>query len=231
MTSSTSLSTLRGGLVVSCQAPSDDPLSGPDVMARVAASVVAGGAVGIRAEGIDDLRAIRAAVTVPVIGLLKDFAADVYITPTVRHAAEVAATGVDLVAADGTARSRPDGSSLPQLIAAVHARGTGFLADIATGDEGAAAEQAGADAVATTLSGYTTDVDGAPPGPDLVLVERLASRLAVPVLAEGRYSDPADVRRALDAGAWAVVVGTAITRPQVIAARFARVADAARSRS
>jgi len=222
----TPLAALRGGLVVSCQAPPDDPVSGPDVMARLAASVVAGGAVGIRAEGLDDLRAVRSAVSVPLIGLWKDGDGDVYITPTVRHAVAVARSGVELVALDGTGRPRPGGDRLVDLVTAVHDAGAGVLADVATADEGVAAAQLGADAVATTLSGYTADTGGVD-GPDLALVERLAAAVEVPVVAEGRYDDPADVRRALDAGAWAVVVGTAITRPQVITARFAAAIDPA----
>jgi N-acylglucosamine-6-phosphate 2-epimerase len=208
------LTALRGGVVVSCQAPPDDPLSGPDAMRRVARAVVQGGAAGIRAEGIDDLTAIRADVEVPLIGLWKDGDAPVYITPTAEHAVAVARTGAQLVAVDATDRPRPDGRELEATIAAVHDAGAGVLADVATVEEGLRAEALGVDAVATTLSGYTTGVE--PTGPDLALVEALAGVLQLPLLAEGRYRSAEQVAAAFDRGAWSVVVGTAITRPQLL---------------
>ncbi|MFO7960467.1 MAG: N-acetylmannosamine-6-phosphate 2-epimerase [Nitriliruptoraceae bacterium] len=208
------LARLRGGLIVSCQAPPGDPLSGPEMMSRLARSVVAGGAVGVRAEGLDDLAAIRRHVDVPVIGLVKDGREGVYITPTVAHAEAVAALGVELVAVDATDRPRPDGRALDDTIAAVHRRGAGLLADVADLEQGRAAAAAGADVVATTLSGYLGDQ--VPSEPDLGLLAALSAELTVPVIAEGRYRTADDVRAALEAGAWAVVVGTAITRPQII---------------
>ncbi|MCC5949982.1 MAG: N-acetylmannosamine-6-phosphate 2-epimerase [Nitriliruptoraceae bacterium] len=216
------LRTIRGGLVVSCQAPADDPLSGPEIMRRIAQAVVLGGAVAIRAEGIADLEAIRGGVAVPIVGLWKDGDAPVYITPSIAHAEAVAATGVELVAIDATGRARPDGATVLRTIAAIHGAGSGVVADVATYEQGLAAIDAGADAVATTLAGYTADTGSTPSrgGPDIALVEALAAGRDTPVLAEGRYADPADVRRAFDAGAWAVVVGTAITRPQLITRSF-----------
>ena len=210
----TTLTRLRSGLIVSCQAPPDDPISGPDMMARLARSVVAGGAVAIRAEGLDDVAAVRAAVQVPVIGLVKRGRQDVYITPTLEDAVQVAALGAELVAVDATGRPRPDGHPLGEVIAAVHRQGAGVVADVADLAQGRAAAAAGADVVATTLSGY---LEGpVPAAPDLELVAALAGQVEVPVIAEGRYAQADQVRAALDAGAWAVVVGTAITRPQVI---------------
>lgn len=214
------LTRLRGGLVVSCQAPPDDPLSGPEIMARMAATVVIAGAVGVRAEGLDDLRAVRERVDVPLIGLWKDGTDPVYITPTLDHALAVAKTGAEVIALDGTRRPRPDGRSLAATIAELH-RGTGALvmADVADVEDGVAAAAAGADLVGTTLSGYTAGSRG-PDGPDLALVAALAARLPVPVLAEGRIGTPREAAAALAAGAWAVVVGTAVTRPQAMARRF-----------
>ncbi len=208
------LTRLRGGVIVSCQAPPDDPLSGPEVMSRLARSVVVGGAAAIRAEGLDDLAAIRAAVQVPLIGLVKQGREGVYITPTVALAEQVAGLGAELVAVDATDRPRPDGRPLRDTVAAVHRHGAGLLADVADLEQGRAAVAAGADVVATTLSGY---VGGpVPDDPDLALVATLANELTVPVIAEGRYGTAEQVRAALAAGAWAVVVGTAITRPQLI---------------
>lgn len=214
------LAAVRGGLVVSCQAAPGDPLRDPEALARIAASVVRAGAVAVRLNGIEDVRRARAAVTVPVIGLWKDGDEGVYITPTLRHALEVAGAGADLVAIDGTARPRPDGRDLATTIAAVHDQtGALVLADVSTVDEGIAAADAGADAVATTLSGYTGP-HAPPPGPDLELVAALASKLSIPVFAEGRIHSPQQARAALDAGAWTVVVGTAITSPAWLTTQY-----------
>ena len=211
---------LRGGLVVSCQAPAGDPLHGPAFMAAMARAAVLGGAVGIRADGPDDVRAVSEAVDVPVIGLWKQGAEGVYITPTVDHAGAVAEAGAEIVAIDGTGRPRPDGSTVPEVVAGLRrTHGCLVMADVSTIEEGVAATAAGADLVATTLSGYTP-YSRQRPGPDLELVAALAARVEVPVVAEGRIATPTEARAALDAGAWTVVVGGAITRPQLIAARF-----------
>lgn len=214
------LERMAGGLVVSCQAREGEPLHGPEFMVAMALSAVAGGAVGVRLEGQDDLRAAAGALSVPIIGLEKVGHGGVYITPTMSSALAVADTGVAVVAMDGTGRPRPDGSSLADVIGAVHDRGCLVMADISTVAEGVAVVDAGADVLSTTLSGYTPySRQGA--GPDLRLVAELAERVAVPVFAEGRITEPVEAMRALRAGAYAVVVGSAITRPTVIARRFA----------
>ena len=215
------LGRIHGGLVVSCQAPAGDPLHGPGMMAAMAASVAAAGAVGIRANGDADVQAIRARVTLPLIGLWKHGSGGVYITPTVEHAVAIARAGADIIAVDGTRRPRPDGHTLADNVSAVHGEGGLLMADVATLDDGLAAEQAGADLISTTLSGYTPDSPRSE-GPDLDLVGALARRLRIPVVAEGRIHTPAEASRALDQGAWAVVVGTAITAPGWIAGQFAR---------
>ncbi len=217
----TVLDTLRGRLVVSCQAYPGEPMRHTDTMRRVAEACVAGGAAGLRLQGLDDLRAVHGHVDVPVIGLWKVGHEGVFITPTVHHAVEVARTGCSVVAVDGTRRPRPDGSSLADTVAAVHAEGALVMADCATLEDGLAAAEAGADVVGTTLSGYTPDTV-AGDGPDLRLVAVLAARLAVPVVAEGRVHTPEQARAALDAGAHSVVVGTAITHPTTITSWFAR---------
>jgi len=211
---------LRGGLIVSCQALPHEPLHGSAIMARMALAAWQGGAVGIRANTPDDIRAIRSAVPLPVIGLYKAGEADVYITPTLEHARAVVAAGADIVALDATPRPRPDGRSLGEVIAALHVEsGVLVMADVSTVEEALTAEALGADVVSTTLSGYTPY---SPHGkdPDLALVAELAARLTVPVVAEGRIGTPAQARAALDAGAFAVVVGAAITRPQWITTQF-----------
>ena len=211
---------LRGGLVVSCQAPPGDPLHGPTFMAAMARAAVLGGAVGIRADGPADIQAVRQAVDVPVIGLWKQGAEGVYITPTVDHARAVAEAGAESGAVDATGRPRPDRSTVPEVVAGLRRTHRCLvMADVSTLEEAAAAAEAGADLVATTLSG-STPYRRQGPGPDLELVAALAARVEVPVVAEGRIATPREARAALDAGAWAVVVGGAITRPQLIAARF-----------
>jgi N-acylglucosamine-6-phosphate 2-epimerase len=223
------LTDIRGGLVVSCQAPPGSPLRGTQFMRAMAEAVATAGIAGIRANGVEDVRAIRAALDLPLIGLRKDGASGVYITPTAEHARAVAAAGADIVAVDGTLRPRPDGRKLVDSIDAVHDAGKLVMADVATVEDGLAAEEAGSDMLSTTLAGYTdaTAQQAVPAGPPLDLVADLAARVRIPVVAEGRISTPEQARRALDVGAWAVVVGTAITAPQWIAARFVDALDGA----
>lgn len=218
----TFLHQIRNGLIVSCQALSHEPLYGAEIMARMAIAAEQGGAVAIRANTPADISAIRAAVDLPIIGLYKDEIPGypVYITPTIGHAKQVAAAGADIIALDATARPRPQPGTLADFIAAIHAETNCLvLADIATFEEGIAAGAAGADLVSTTMSGYTADSPHQP-GPDLVLVQRLAAHLDVPLLAEGRFKLPEEVKQALTLGATAVVVGGAITRPQQITRWF-----------
>ncbi|NYH45861.1 N-acylglucosamine-6-phosphate 2-epimerase [Micromonospora jinlongensis] len=218
---------LRHRLVVSCQAYPGEPMRTPDTMRRVALAAAKGGAAGIRAQGVADIAAIREAVDLPLIGLWKDGDDDVFITPTLEHALAVARAGAHVVALDGTARPRPDGRTLGDTIAAVHElTGALVMADCSTLGEGIAAAAAGADLVGTTLSGYTA-YTSKQPGPDLDLVSQLATAIDVPVIAEGRIHTPAQAAQALRAGAWAVVVGTAITHPSTITGWFASaMADA-----
>jgi N-acylglucosamine-6-phosphate 2-epimerase len=218
---------IRGRLIVSCQALPHEPLFGAEIMARMAVAAQAGGAVAIRANTPVDIAAIRAAVDLPIIGLNKvDLPGfDVYITPTVGDAQQVAAAGADLIAVDATQRPRPDFADLAAFFAAVHAAtGRPILADVSTVEEGLAAEAAGADLVSTTMSGYTP-YSPQLPGPDLAIVRALAQQLKIPLLAEGRYHTPELALGALAAGATAVVVGSAITMPQDITRRFVRALE------
>ncbi|MER7334197.1 MULTISPECIES: N-acetylmannosamine-6-phosphate 2-epimerase [unclassified Micromonospora] len=220
------LARIRGGLVVSCQAYPGEHLRNPDSMRRMAQAAAVGGAVGIRAQGLADLRAIREHVELPLIGLWKDGDAPVFITPTLAHAVAVAEAGADIVAVDGTRRPRPDGRSLAQVVAAVHERtGRAVLADCGSIEDARAAAAAGADAVATTLAGYTSD-RARTDGPDLELLAALTAELDLPVIAEGRVHTPAQAGQAMGAGAWAVVVGTAITHPTTITSWFATAVSA-----
>lgn len=216
---------LRGGVVVSCQAYPGEPMRDPDTMARVAMAARDGGAAGIRAQGLADVARIRSAVDLPLIGLVKEGAEGVVITPTLDTALAVARAGADVVAVDATGRPRPDGSTLADTVRAVHGEtGRLVMADVSTREEGLAAREAGADLVGTTLSGYTP-FSPRTEGPDLDLVEQLARELDVPVLAEGRVHRPEQVAEALRRGAFAVVVGTAITHPTTLTRWFVASAD------
>jgi N-acylglucosamine-6-phosphate 2-epimerase len=218
------LERMRGGLVVSVQAAPGSPLATPEHLAAIARAVEAGGAVGIRTEGIETVRAITAAVKVPVIGLVKRRTpgTDVYITPEIADALAVAEAGAHLVAVDATERPRADGTGGAGFIAAAAAELPGrILADVDSASAGQAAAEAGAAVVASTLSGYTAEDAGEAAGPDLALVAELAQALDVPVVAEGRYSTQEEVWAALGAGAFAVVVGTAITNPEELTRRLA----------
>lgn len=214
------IETLRHRLVVSCQAYPGEPLRSPEAMLGMALAAERGGAAGIRAQGLDDIRAITGRVSLPMIGLLKVPGDDVFITPTLTDALAVADAGSDIVAVDGTRRPRPDGRSLAETIRALHdERGVLVMADAGSYDDGRAAEDAGADLVGTTLAGYTGERQRTD-GPDLELIAQLAATLSVPLFAEGRVHRPADARAALDAGAFSVVVGTAITHPTTITSWF-----------
>lgn len=223
----TDLAALEGGLIVSCQARAENALHGPAHMSAAARAAARGGAAGIRAEGAADIAAIRAVVEIPVIGIRKRLdGRPVYLTPDFESARTVVSAGADIVALDATLRPR-EGEPARVLIARIREElGVPVMADI---DDVAAAEsaaEAGADLIATTLAGYT---GGAVPSePDLALVSTLARRLTTPIVAEGRIWSPDQVTAAFDAGAWAVVVGTAITNPERITARFAARAQGGR---
>jgi N-acylglucosamine-6-phosphate 2-epimerase len=223
---STALASVRHRVVVSCQASPGNPMRSAEVIARIAASVVAAGAGGVRIDSPEHIAAVKEAVDTPLIGLWKEGRDGVYITPTLRHARAVVKAGADIVAIDGTSRPRPDGHDLAQVIDRLHADlGAVVLADVGTVAEGVAAAEWGADAVATTLAGLYVHhgllggADGTS-GPALDVVATLAARLDVPVIAEGGIIVPDQARAALDAGAWCVVIGKAITSPGWITARF-----------
>lgn len=216
------LTTLASRLIVSCQAYPGEPLRDPRTMARMAQAAVAGGAVAVRIQGIADLEQTRAAVDVPVIGLWKDGADGVFITPTLEHALACVAAGSDIVAIDGTRRPRPDGRSLAETITALHEQTDALvMADCGSALDAKAAADAGADLIGTTLSGYTGERPKTD-GPDLELIAEIAALdLGLPLIAEGRIHTPAQAKACLDAGAFAVVVGTAITHPTTITGWFA----------
>ncbi len=218
------LERIHRGLIVSCQASEGDPLYGPDMMTRMAMAAKLGGAVGIRANGGEDIRRIKEATGLPVIGIVKRRyeGSDVYITATMREVVEVVAAGADVVAVDATSRMRPEGLTAAEFLRRVKQAFPHVLlmADVATVDEGVAAAAAGADLVASTMAGYTP-YSPSGDGPDFALLRGLVEAVPVPVIAEGRIQRPEQARTCIELGCWAVVVGSAITRPQEITRMYA----------
>ncbi len=217
---------LPKGLIVSCQAYEGEPLFGAPIMAAMARAAQAGGAVAIRANGPDDIAAIRAAVPLPIVGLWKRGStgpSDVYITPDRESARAIAAARCDMIAIDATARPRAGGDTLVGLIDFIHSTlKLPVMADVSCIDDAVAAQAAGADVISTTLAGYTAHGRPSMPDPDFDFLAEVLKHARVPVVGEGRFAAPEQVARAIELGAHAVVVGAAITRPERITARFAQ---------
>lgn len=216
------LEALKGQLVVSCQAYPGEPMRHPETMAQMAAAVVEGGAKAVRLQGLDDIATARAMVDVPIIGLVKEGHEGVYITPSLKLARDCADEGAEIVAIDGTDRPRADGLTLRQTIDGLREshRHVIVMADCDSIEAARHAAAAGADVLGTTLAGYT-DARPRSEGPDLELLQLMVAEFpGHPVVAEGRIHSPAQARQCIDAGAHAVVVGTAITHPTSITRWF-----------
>ena len=216
----TVLDSLKGKLIVSCQALENEPLHSPFIMSRMALAAAQGGAVGIRANSVVDIRAIKESVSLPVIGIIKrDYPdSDVFITATLQEVDELMTVEPEIIALDATARPRPGGQTLEELVTQIRARYPSVLlmADIATVDE-----RLGFDCVGTTLYGYTADTAGHVLAEnDCGFLRDVLAAVSVPVVAEGNVDTPERAARCLALGAHTVVVGGAITRPQQITARF-----------
>lgn len=220
-------SVLRGKLVVSCQPVDGGPLDDDATVVRLAQAAVAGGAAALRIEGARRLAVVRAAVAVPIVGIVKRDLADspVRITPYVADVEALVAAGADIVAVDVTARVRP--ASVAALFDAIRAGGAHAMADASCEADGLAAWGFGFPIVGTTLAGYTGGP--VPAEPDVALVARLA-QAGCRVMAEGRYDTPARAAAAVRAGAWAVTVGSALTRLEVTTGWFALALTRARIR-
>jgi N-acylglucosamine-6-phosphate 2-epimerase len=215
------LEALRGGLIVSVQAEAGSPLNVPETVALLGRTAVTNGAVGLRVEGLTRIAAARRATHVPLIGIVKRAYAGYapYITAGDREIAEATAAGSTIVAFDATARPRPDGRDVAEVVAAIHERGVLAMADCATADDVRRAAAAGAEIVATTLCGYTEQTRITPlPALDLVRACAASGAFAI---CEGGVASADDLRAAFAAGADAVVVGTAITNVDVLVRRFA----------
>jgi len=226
---------LEGGLIVSVQAYPGEPLRHPETMAQMARACELGGAAAIRCQGLADIAAIKGQVDVPVIGLWKEGHAGVYITPTLRHALACVHAGADIVALDASDLPRPDGRTFEETVAAIRSTpgaDVALMADCRSMDDARRAARADCDLISTTLSHGTAATDCTrEDGPDLDFLGAAARELPqVPIVCEGRVHTPADVAAAFEAGAYAVVVGTAITHPTSITRWFAQEAPASQGR-
>ncbi|UAK22280.1 N-acetylmannosamine-6-phosphate 2-epimerase [Kluyvera sp. CRP] len=199
----------QGGLIVSCQPVPGSPLDKPDIVAAMALAAVQAGAVAVRIEGIENLKATRPLISVPIIGIVKRDLSDspVRITPYLDDVDALVQAGADIIAFDGTDRVRP--TAVAEIIARIHHHQRLAMADCSSQQDAADCHRLGADIIGTTLSGYTTDV--VPQDPDLALVAALSAK-GYRVIAEGRYNSPALAAQAMRHGAWSVTVGSAITR-------------------
>ncbi|WP_458120160.1 N-acetylmannosamine-6-phosphate 2-epimerase [Paenibacillus sp. Z6-24] len=216
---------LQGKLIVSCQALEHEPLHSSFIMSKMALAAQQGGAAGIRANTAEDITEIRKEVNLPVIGIVKRNYGDhpVFITPTLREIAELAATGCEIVALDATNRPRPDRMSLSELVQQIRQQYPQLLlmADVSTVEEGQEAERLGFDLISATLVGYTEQTQGQKLYEnDFSILKEMLQHISTPIVAEGNILTPEMAARCLELGVYSVVVGGAITRPQQITERF-----------
>lgn len=226
-------SALKGRLVVSCQAEGDSPFNSPEGVAMFAQCAVVGGAAAIRTCGVEKSDYLVRHIDLPIIGLTKSYFEDgfVRITGSMAEVEQLMAVGTDIIAIDGTFRLR-EGLTGPQFIGEVKRRHPEVvvMADIATLEEARACREAGADCVSTTLCGYTPEtVEESAKGPSLELLSTIVAEMPdYPVISEGRYNTPREAAEGIKAGAWAVVVGSAITRPHLITEWFVKAVEGAK---
>jgi len=207
------LTQFKSQLIVSCQAPKDSPIHAPEIITAIAQACIKQGAKGVRLDTPEHIKACRSALpNIPIIGLWKrDYPGyQVYITPCQKDALAIVEAGADIIAIDATTRERPEGETVPQLITQIHQWGKLVMADIDSLESAIAATQAGADVIGTTLYGYTKETQQfTPPGYDLLA--QCLEKIDLPVICEGGIASPAMAKKALEIGAYSVVVGTAIT--------------------
>ena len=220
------IESLKNKVIVSCQAMPNEPLYQEECMTAMLKSVLKGNPGGLRVAGTRDVKIAKSLTDIPVIGITKpaeipqNYKEIVYITPTLADVAALANAGADIIAFDATMRLRPNGEKLKDLIALTKVHKKLSMADISTFEEGLNARMLGADILSTTLSGYTTQSEPAKDEPDFELLEKLVSAAHCPVLLEGRIWTVEQVKKAFEIGAHSVVIGSAITRPQLITKMF-----------
>ena len=221
------LEKIKRTVIVSVQAMPSEPLYDEKCMAAMMKSTLNGGAGGLRVAGVRDIKNAKKLSSVPVIGITKpdkipqNYKEIVYITPTIKDVLDVIHAGADIVAFDGTQRIRPHNEKIEDLIRYIHINKKIAMADISTAEEGLLAQKAGADVLSTTLAGYTLESKSSPQNePDFKLLEELVNSAKIPVILEGRIWTPEQVDKAFELGAHSVVIGSAITRPQLITKRF-----------
>lgn len=211
------LKQIQHGLIASCQPVDDGPMDKPEIVAAMAMAAVAGGAVGLRIEGIENLKAVRKVVNVPIIGIVKRDLSDspIRITPFLQDIDDLYHAGADIIAFDGTNRLRP--TTIEACVQRIHALGAMSMADCSNFAEGMYCQQLGVDLIGSTMSGYTGGET--PKEPDLQLVRDLVTN-GCRVMAEGRYNTPELAAIAIKNGAYAVTVGSALTRLEHIVGWF-----------
>lgn len=227
----TMIDKIKGGLVVSCQALPDEPLHSSFIMGRMAKAADEGGAVGIRANSREDINEIRKQTTLPIIGIIKrDYAdSDVYITATMQEVDELMDARCDMIALDATKQVRPDGESLESFVKAIRDKYGDVLlmADTSSVSEAIEAERLGFDVISTTMVGYTEYTENQSIfNNDYAMLKEYLENITLPLIAEGQVDTPEKARAVLAHGVHAVVVGSAITRPQLLTKRFVRTMDA-----
>lgn len=216
---------LKKGLIVSCQALDNEPLHSSFIMGRMALAAKMAGAVGIRANTVSDIKEIKENVDLPIIGIIKkDYDnSEVYITPTMDEVDALVAEGVDIIATDGTNNKRPKNEGLKDFYEEIRAKypDIKLMADCSTVDEAIMADKLGFDYIGTTLIGYTPQSKGDKiDADDFKILREIIEKVNHPVIAEGNVDKPEKAKRVLELGAFTVVVGGAITRPQNIAKKF-----------
>lgn len=219
------LDRIKNGLIVSCQALEGEPLHSSYIMGKMALAAKKGGAVGIRANSKEDIAEIKKMVDLPIIGIVKrnykDF--NVYITPTMKEIDELVEVGVSIVAIDATNRERPYGKSLGNFVKDIREKYPNIIlmADISNFEEAIKAEKLGFDIIATTLVGYTEySREESIDKNDFDFLKKIITNVNIPVIAEGKIDTPQKAKRCLELGTHSVVVGSAITRPQIITKKF-----------
>lgn len=221
---------LRGKLVVSCQALPDEPLHSSFIMGRMALAAALGGAKGIRANSVEDIREIKRNVELPIIGIIKKNypGSDVFITPTMKEVAALAEEGVEIIAVDATDRVRPDGKRLKEFSADIKKTYPNqlFMADCSTVEEAVYADSLGFDFIGTTLVGYTKQSeDKNIEDDDFQILRDIKRQVKGHVIAEGNIDTCEKEKRVIELGCFCVVIGSIITRPQKITEKFAKALE------